>query len=417
MGKLGVCGGLLRLLKGALTTTGVVLAICSAYAATAFYVASPLDPVPLDIHELPTLPPNNKLRAAEHIGVSSLIGPESMVRASAGGRDELFMSLADGRIVRLWVGEGGKEQWETVVRTGVVLSGCGRGGPGEKESPEHLCGRPLGMRLAKRADVVDDGAPDEEVLVVCDAYKGLLMVDGLRSAAAVTVLARRAPGDSSDFHLLNDLVQAPDGSFYFTETSQKWERRTIGYALFEGRAAGRLLRFQKGVGVTVVATDLVMPNGVTLSHDRQSLLVVANAVQVWKYQLDTGKFTKWSELPGSGDNIRTHDTLPTGEPARCYWGGLGSKYALPFSLLHMVKDMPALRRLIAAALPYAWIVNLIPKYGILAVWDEEGNIIRTYQDPSGRTPWLSEAAELSGNLYVGSWLNGFLAKVDPSQLR
>eukprot|EP01062_Namystynia_karyoxenos_P049400 TRINITY_DN37833_c0_g1_i1.p1 TRINITY_DN37833_c0_g1~~TRINITY_DN37833_c0_g1_i1.p1 ORF type:complete len:425 (+),score=132.21 TRINITY_DN37833_c0_g1_i1:73-1347(+) len=413
----GVAGGAVRVLRGACCTAGALLALGAAYGVAALLLLSPIDPAPrLRLHDPPVLQPNRMLAGAEHVGAGDLIGPESMAAGTLRGRAVLYLALADGRIARLWHSDRGDPEWETVVRTGEVLSGCGRGGPGEKEAPEDVCGRPLGLRTARRGDIVAGGDPEEEVLVVCDAYKGLLMVSGLAGRAEVTVLARRAPGDPHDFRLLNDLVQAPDGSIYFTETSTEFQRRRIGYALFSGRPRGRLLRYRRGGGVEVVLPNITVPNGVTLAHGGEALLIVMEHAQVWRYDLAAGTLRKWAELPGTGDNIRTRHALPTGEPRRCYWGGLGSKYAQPFSLLAAVRDRPLLRQFIAAAVPYDWIVGLIPKYGMLGVWGEDGELIATYQDPSGRTPWVSEAEPFGGSVYLGSWLNGFLARVDPAQL-
>ena len=57
-----------------------------------------------------------------------------------------------------------------------------------------------------------------QVLVVCDAYKGLLMVTGLgrkgTNRSTVIPLAQRADTDAPDqsFSLLNDLVIGADGT-------------------------------------------------------------------------------------------------------------------------------------------------------------------------------------------------------------
>lgn len=403
------------------------------------YTMAPITAVPMVLPEPPSLRQNDLLKraGAKIVGPAMLLGPESLVvsRSPEGG-EALFAGLQDGRIVRIThTGEGGAPEWRTVIkRTGRFHSSgrCGDGGPADLTGTEPTCGRPLGLRAARRSLVLPSNpgaSPDEEVLLVADAYYGLLCVlhphGGEGPAPGMLTLATRARGDpeGANFTMPNDVVVAPDGTVYFTETSTEYQRRRIFYAALSGKPTGRLLAWRDGKGAKVVAKNLWMPNGLTLSTDGRHLLLVSGTA-VLRYNLATGKMEPKplvESLPGTGDNIRTMSHLPSEDPSvagtPCYLTGLGSLYAQPFSLLHASKDLPWLRQLLTALLPYESILEAIPKYGMVAAVAEDGTVLETYQDPSGMLPWFSEAEFFDGFMYIGSWYSPFLVRVPLEQLR
>ena len=161
-----------------------------------------------------------------------------------------------------------------------------------------------------------------------------------------------------------------------------------------------------------------MPNGIALSHDGRHLILVAG-VQLLRYSLDKREMLPdpfVSVLHGTGDNIDAMSHLPSGEPQKCYWVGLGSKFAKPFSLPKFVSEKPLLKILLAALVPYKHLVNLIPKMSALAVYDEAGKLIQIYRDDSKVFPWVSEGESFDGYFYLGSWYNPFLARVKESDM-
>ena len=177
----------------------------------ALCLSSPISPVPIDMLPLRELPPSSSrtghsatssslLLGVDHVGKGKLVGPESMVTSADG--EWLYAGLGDGRIVRI---DASLAAHVTIARTGADADTCGVdgerwGGPTDRYELESLCGRPLGLRLVRRALLVPSGDPFEMVLVVADAYKGLLMVSGLSrpvGEASVTTLARRAQGDDA----------------------------------------------------------------------------------------------------------------------------------------------------------------------------------------------------------------------------
>mmetsp|Transcript_14094 Transcript_14094/g.33885 ORF Transcript_14094/g.33885 Transcript_14094/m.33885 type:complete len:371 (-) Transcript_14094:1083-2195(-) len=367
----------------------------------------------------------------------------------------MFMGLGDGRIARLthYMDVNGTQQpeWIFLARTSEQYPlddpYCnGIFSPSDVAEKEWECGRPLGMIVVKRSTVDPDFSvnettttvEDEDVLIVTDAYRGLLMVtniydDGATSVEVITLaIGAEEDDDEYTFRLLNAVVQDPsDGSLYITETSRTFQRRRIFHAVFDGRPNGRLLKYsvQKetetgengGVGtrtgmVHAVAQNLYMSNGITMSLSTSELLIVCG-VTIQRYSLtkqrmlssDANPFVR--VLPGTGDNIRGMTHTPSGVVTNCYWVGLGSKFAQPFSLLKLTSDKPWLKSIIIALIPYASIVELIPKLSALAIYDADGELIELYQDEESFYPWISEGESFDNYLYLGSWYNNGLARV------
>merc|ERR1712176_27176 len=166
--------------------------------------------------------------------------------------------------------------------------------------------------------------------------------------------------------------------------------------------------------------DLYMPNGITLTQDQKYLLMISG-VQILKYSLEQKKLLSEpfvTVMPGTGDNIRTVNHLPSGKKTKrnCYWAALGSKFSQPFSLLKAISERPNIKTLLLTLVPYGTIINAIPKLSALAVYDENGEITEVYQDTTAVAPWLSEGEIMGDYLYLGSWYNSFLARVKLSEL-
>ena len=401
-----------------------------------------LAPIAFDQHapELPTFAPDNRLANVpiEKLGENDLVYPESFVLSPDG--KFAFVSVGDGRIVRINDPSNADISWVTVVRTGIDDDHCGTGGPADDNDMERKCGRPLGLWLASRSSVDknfnSDGedAKDEDVLLVADAYRGFLMVTGITDQPVMHTLASRAESDPPDytFKLLNAAVQVPStGDIYITETSQIFERRRIFYAAMDGRATGRLLRYQRSSGVIeVVAENIYMPNGITVSHDQQSLLIVCG-VKIIRFDLNSQRIDPKpfiEVMPGTGDNIKAMHELPSGDEVKCYFVALGGMYKRPFSLLKLVSDKVWLTSFILAVCPYRKIIDLIPKWTALAVFNEQGNLIESFTDDgtskldeNGKkipveAPWISEFEPVGEYLYLSSWYNPFLARIKRSEL-
>ena len=113
---------------------------------------------------------------------------------------------------------------------------------------------------------------------------------------------------------------------------------------------------------------------------------------------------------------------------------MGGTYKRPFSILKLLSGMPMLRSVLLAIVPYRKIIDLIPKWTALAVYDEDGTLIDTLTDDGGTAttvgedgeatmvggvtaPWISEAEPAGEYLYLASWYNPFLAKIDKRDIK
>jgi sugar lactone lactonase YvrE len=154
-------------------------------------------------------------------------------------------------------------------------------------------GRPLGI----------EAHPDGRLLI-CDAARGLLLVD--RAGGEVETLVARGP----DLRVCNNAAVCADGTIYFTDSTSRFDLEHWKADLLEHRGTGRLLRRDPDGTVETVAGGLHFANGVALAPD-ESYVVVA---QTGAYRLDkvvlTGPRQGQSEiladgLPGFPDNIST----------------------------------------------------------------------------------------------------------------
>lgn len=118
-------------------------------------------------------------------------------------------------------------------------------------------GRPLGL------EVCADGR-----LLVCDAYKGLLRVD--QSTGAVETFVDQV--DDVPLRFCSNAAAGPDGTVWFTESTDRFDFEHYMGALLEHRPSGRLFRRDPDGTVTTVLNGLYFPNGVALAPDRRSLL-------------------------------------------------------------------------------------------------------------------------------------------------
>lgn len=154
-------------------------------------------------------------------------------------------------------------------------------------------GRPLGLELH----------PDGRLLV-CDADRGLLLVD--RLGGEVEVLVPAGP----DLRVCNNAAVTADGAVYFTDSTSRFDLEFWKADLLEHTGTGRLLRRDPDGSVRTLLSDLQFANGVALAPD-ESYVVVA---QMWEYRLDriwlsgerAGERDVLAEnLPGFPDNIST----------------------------------------------------------------------------------------------------------------
>eukprot|EP00698_Gefionella_okellyi_P016034 TRINITY_DN4564_c1_g1_i3.p1 TRINITY_DN4564_c1_g1~~TRINITY_DN4564_c1_g1_i3.p1 ORF type:complete len:512 (+),score=123.24 TRINITY_DN4564_c1_g1_i3:230-1765(+) len=241
-------------------------------------------------------------------------------------------------------------------------------------------------------------------LIVADAYMGLLSVDV--EQRTVTTLVREVNGQPLLF--CNDLDIDDDGTIYFSDSSNKFQRRAVTLEMLEMQARGRLLQYSPNTNTTtVLAEGIPFANGVQLTHNGTALLLASTSrARVLRFDLQTRQMSVFVDaLPGPPDNIRGRSNGKT------YFIALSSKRAAPFSLWHSVAPYPFIRAVIASVLPPHWLTKLMPRAGLLAEVDENGTLLRTLCDISGRTAWISAAEEIGEYLYLGSWHEHHVARI------
>lgn len=117
----------------------------------------------------------------------------------------------------------------------------------------------------------------------------------------------------------------------------------------------------------------------------------------------TGVDFLMENVPGLADNVRA-DTKLSPDGRQFYLYGLGSKSTKPFSLLWTVLQSNAMRDVIGRVVPMKLVEKLVPRYGLVLVSDDQGNVVSSLHDPSGSVAMLSQAERhpITGDLWLGS---------------
>lgn len=296
------------------------------------------------------------------VGYSSeLHGAEDIVMDTAG---RLYFANHDGRILRLshWGGD-----LDTFADTG---------------------GRPLGMEFTSTGQ-----------LIVADAYKGLLSID---ASDVVKVLTDQVAGQPIGY--ADDVDIAADGRIYFSDASSKFGAAAFGGSypaslldIMEHGGHGRLLRYDPASGATdVVLSGLEFANGVAVSADQQSVLVVETGMYRVLRVYVAGPREGVVEvvidnLPGFPDNINR------AEQSDQFWLGLVSPRA---AALDTLAPYPWLRKVVQR-LP-AFMRPQATSYGHVVKIDGTGKVLENLQDPTGLYPQTTGVLETADYWYISS---------------
>lgn len=352
---------------------------------------SPIHPEPFSLREPPVMDgcwaPNLKLRLAERLFENQIQGPESIANIG----DVLYSGTADGRIVKI-VGR----RVHTVARLG--KQPCG------SREDEPSCGRPLGIRVGPNG-----------TLFVADAYLGLYRVDP-NTGEAVRLVAGGQVVAGRPIAFINDLDVTQDGRrVYFTSSSSRWQRRDFLHLIMEATDDGRVLELDTESGeVSVVMDRLRFPNGLQLLPDEESVLVsettMARIRRVHVAGLNKGGMETFAEnLPGFPDNVRRSSSGGL-------WVAMSAVRPSPgFSMLDFLSQRPWIKKLIFKVFSQEVVLRFVPRYSLVAELQDGGVCVRSFHDPGGEVAaYVSEAHELQGNLYIGSFRSPYIAKLDLS---
>lgn len=371
-----------------------------------------INPEAYSIPFLPFVGPlaiNDRLDAAEHLFENEIYGPESIVFH----KGEMYTGTEDGQIIKI------------VGNKIIPVARLGR----ECEIPweEQLCGRPLGLRIGK------DG-----LLYITDAYYGLHTMN-FTTGLLTRLLPTSVSIEGKKITFPDDMDIDEEGNIYFSDASTKWKLFSIYYLFAEFDGSGRILKYHLRTGETeVLLRNLHFPNGVQISHDGKSILICEVLQRrILKYHIKGPKKGQQEvfvdQLPGEPDNIRP-------SPRGGYWVALTfARNSTHQMTIDRISEYPIIKRLWARsqhaigsllmAMTELWqspvfkeiayrtkradvIIPLVSsKHGIIIELDKDGNILRSFHSPSGKTSLLSQVTEHDGYLYLGSFVNRYLGRL------
>lgn len=317
---------------------------------------------------------NDRLGAAELIGLGAVEGPEDVVLDRD---DNLYTGTRHGTIVRFFAPDYARS--EVFARIG---------------------GHPLGLAFAPNGD-----------LLTCVGGMGVYRVSPDGKVAKVTDETNRSllsVIDDSRLRLPDDLDIAPDGRIFFSEATIRYEMSEWAVDALEGRGNGRLICHDPRTGSTrTVLRGLIFPNGVTVCRDGQSLLFAETwACRISRY---------WFDGPDKGKHEIFLDNLP-GYPDNLNRGSDGTYWIALLGMRTKTFDLamrkPGFRRRMAKRIAAdEWLFPNINRGCVLRV-SETGEIIDALWDEAGENhPSITSTCEHKGWLYLGGVSNNRIGRI------
>jgi sugar lactone lactonase YvrE len=301
---------------------------------------------------------NQQLSQINRIELKGDIGPEDLALGKDGN---VYFALLSGDI-KFLDAEGQIQPW---VNTG---------------------GRPLGIEFDHYGN-----------LLVADAFKGLLNIS---PAGDITTLVDSVEGIAINY--ADDVDVAKNGNVYFSDASSKFHAKdhgTYGASLLdinEHGGHGRIIEYNPTTKIsTVLAQGINFANGVTLSHDEQSVLF--NETGTYRVMRLALNGSQRGNLEVVIDNLPSFpDNIARGSNG-VYWLGLVSPRSKP---LDMLSSSPNMRKVIQRLPEF-----LRPKaqhYGHVIAINDAGEVVFNLQDPLGIYGHTTGALEVGDKLYISS---------------
>ena len=195
---------------------------------------------------------------------------------------------------------------------------------------------------------------------------------------------------------------ASNGNVYFSDASSKFNSKkygTYGASLLdinEHGGHGRIIEYNPTTKIsTVLAQGVNFANGVTLSHDEQSVLF--NETGTYRVMRLALNGPQRGNLEVVIDNLPSFpDNIARGSNG-VYWLGLVSPRSKP---LDMLSNSPNMRKVIQRLPEF-----LRPKaqhYGHVVAINDAGEVVFNLQDPLGIYGHTTGALEVGDKLYISS---------------
>jgi sugar lactone lactonase YvrE len=282
-------------------------------------------------------------------------GPEDVTLGPDGF---MYTGLQDGRIMRFR--PNGEGRAELVAQTG---------------------GRPLGLHFDAQGH-----------LIVADAFQGLLAVAPDRT---MTVLTDRVDGQRLRFP--NALAISADGAIWFSDASQRFDQHHWINDFWEGRATGRLLRYDPHTEQTTVELDdLRFANGVALGPGDVFVLVnetvAARIRRLWLSGPQAGTHDIFMDgLPGYPDNLSSNGR-------GLFWVALPAPRV---AALEQLAGRPWLRTVLFRLPNVITSVTPEPVGWVMGV-DVHGRVRHHLRETAGGFAHITSVQEYEGALWLGS---------------
>lgn len=348
-------------MKKVILSSAVILALLGSYL---FFWPVAIDPIswdsPPDKGYVGDYAPNTDLANLERLSIGGLHGPEDVVMYER----KIYVSSQSGKILEIDPSNNTHREYADTQ------------------------GSALGMEMDSHGN-----------LIIADAFRGLLSVS---PEGIVTTLTNEVDGTPISY--ADDLDIDADGVIYFSDASTKFGAEAIGTTLgaslleiMEHRGTGRLLAYDPSTKRTWVVKDsYVFSNGVALTKEGDILVNETGTYQVHRVSPGGNSRVIMDNLPGFPDNINRGPKLEDGRET--FLLGLISQRS---KWLDNNSANPAARK-IAMRLP-AFMRPKSVSYGLIVQIDNEGNVIKTWQDPSGNYPDATGAIITDdGYMYVSS---------------
>jgi len=232
--------------------------------------------------------------------------------------------------------------------------------------------------------------------------------------------------------LLNSVAVAKNGDLYFTDSSSDVGIDRLDYSFFLN-PSGRMIHFSRSTSyLTVLLDDLWFANGIALSPNEEFLVISdllrSKLVQYWLKPGKIGEIRTFADgLPGLPDNLTPDkDGLWVALPVTID----AQNPLLPQSMTRIPSIRKFLARVIGLVeLLFNSIDSVLPndfcktaahkastmfsfsysKRATIIRYDWEGKAVAAYHSLDGSL--YTHVMELNGELYLGSFVHNYIAKV------